>query len=172
MIKEGYNGIHHIDKLHSFCNTNLIITSRFEYWAEPDGKGLVFGVKNVATPSVYRHAMTAAVKKSLSTYPQVLWLTLIYARVDLSSIKAIAHDGVTLQVLVERDGRTANRRRHRSYFLESLPAPLQAFQGLLQLAALFASLLQQSDNGLTARKQLLDHIRMIGVNSSNVAASG
>ena len=55
-------------------------------------------------------------------------------KVDLSSIKAIAHDGVTLNVLIERDGRTANRRRHRTYCLESLPASLQAFQGLLQLA--------------------------------------
>ncbi len=77
----------------------------------------------------------------------------------------ITHDGVTLQILVERNGRTANRRRHRTYCLESLPAPLQAFQGLLQLAALFASLLQQSDNGLTARTQLLDRTRMIPVNS-------
>jgi hypothetical protein len=46
-------------------------------------------------------------------------------KVDLSSIKAIAHDAVTLQVLIERD---------RGYCLESLPAPEQAFQGLLQLA--------------------------------------
>jgi hypothetical protein len=43
-------------------------------------------------------------------------------KVDLSFIKAITHDGVTLQVLVERD---------RGYCLESLPAPPQAFQGLL-----------------------------------------
>ena len=93
-------------------------------------------------------------------------------KVDLSSIKAIAHDGVTLQILIERDGRTANRRRHRTYCLESLPALQQAFQGLLQLAALFTTLLQQSDNGLTARTQLLDQIRMIPVNSSNVAAIG
>ena len=42
--------------------TDLIITSRFEYWAEPDDKGLVFGVKNVAAPAVYRQAMTEAVK--------------------------------------------------------------------------------------------------------------
>ena len=55
-------------------------------------------------------------------------------KVDLSSIKAIAHDAVTLQVLIERDGGTANRRRHGGYCLESLPAPEQAFQGLLQLA--------------------------------------
>jgi hypothetical protein len=48
----------------------------------------------------------------------------------------------------------------------------QAFQGLQQLAALFASLLQQFPNGLTARTQLLDQIRMIPVNSSNVAAIG
>ncbi|MBW4641263.1 MAG: hypothetical protein KME05_24225 [Gloeocapsa sp. UFS-A4-WI-NPMV-4B04] len=83
----------------------------------------------------------------------------------------MAHDGVSLNVLIEHDGRTANRRRHRTYCLESLPAPLQAFQGLLQLAQ-FASLLQQSNNGLTARTQLLDQIRMIPVNSSNVAAIG
>ena len=83
-------------------------------------------------------------------------------KVDLSLIKAIAHDGVTLNVLIERD---------RSYFLESLRAPLQAFQGLLQLAQ-FTTLLQQSDNGLTARKQLLNQIHMIPVNSSNVAAIG
>ena len=83
-------------------------------------------------------------------------------KADLSSIKTIAHNGVTLQVLIERNG---------GYCLESLPAPQQAFQGLLQLAQ-FTTLLQQSDNGLTARTQLLDQIRMIGVNSSNVAAIG
>lgn len=54
-------------------------------------------------------------------------------RVDFSSIKAIAHNGVTLNVLIERNG---------GYCLESLPAPLQAFQGLLQLAQ-FTTLLQQ-----------------------------
>ena len=42
--------------------TDLLLTSRFEYWAEPEGSGLVFGVKNVATPSVYRQAMAEAVK--------------------------------------------------------------------------------------------------------------
>jgi hypothetical protein len=42
--------------------TDLIITSRFEYWAEPDGKGLIFDVKNVAAPPAYRQAMTEAVK--------------------------------------------------------------------------------------------------------------
>ena len=30
-------------------------------------------------------------------------------KIDLSSIKAIAHDGVSLQVLVERAGRFANQ---------------------------------------------------------------
>lgn len=69
---------------------------------------------------------------------------------------------IAINVLIERNG---------SYCLESLPAPLQAFQGLQQLAQ-FTSLLQQSDNGLTARTQLLDQIRMIPVNSSNVAAIG
>ena len=51
------------------------------------------------------------------------------------------------------------------------PYPLQAFQGLQQLAQ-FTTELQQSGNGLTARTQLLDQIRMIPVNSSNVAAIG
>lgn len=78
----------------------------------------------------------------------------------------------TLQILVERDGRTANRRRHRGYCLESLPASEQAFQGLLQLAALFTTEIQQSDNRLTARTQLLDQIWMIPVTSSYVAATG
>lgn len=54
----------------------------------------------------------------------------------------IAHDGVTLQVLIERNG---------GYCLESLPAPEQAFQGLQQLAQ-FATLLQRSDNGSTTIK--------------------
>ena len=40
-------------------------------------------------------------------------------KVDLSPIKAIAHDGVSLNVLIERNG---------GYCLESLPAPEQAFQ--------------------------------------------
>ena len=42
--------------------TDLLLTSRFQYWAETDGKGLVFGVKNVAAPAVYRQAMLEAVK--------------------------------------------------------------------------------------------------------------
>lgn len=83
-------------------------------------------------------------------------------KVDFSPIIAIAHDGVSLQVLLE----TAN-----GYSIESLPAPLQAFQGLQQLAQ-FATLTQQSSNGLTARTQLLDQIQMIPVTSSNVAAIG
>lgn len=91
-------------------------------------------------------------------------------KVDLSPIKAISHDGVTLNVLIERDGRTANRRRHRGYCLESLSALLQAFQGLLQLAQF--TILQQSDNRLMAHTQLLDQIRMIPVNFSNVSAIG
>jgi hypothetical protein len=70
---------------------------------------------------------------------------------SMSSSNAIAHDGVTLNVLIERNG---------GYCLESPPTPEQAFQGLQQLAQ-FASLLQQSDNGLTARTQLLNQIRII-----------
>lgn len=51
------------------------------------------------------------------------------AKIDLSAIRAIAHDGSTLQVLLETDN---------GYSIESLPAPQQAFQGLLQLARLAA----------------------------------
>ena len=62
--------------------TDLLLTSRFQYWAEPDGKGLVFGVKNVVDPNIYQQAMTEAVnnlqflgfkvrliKPSRTTYP-------------------------------------------------------------------------------------------------------
>ncbi len=79
-------------------------------------------------------------------------------KVDLSSIKAIAHDGSCLQVLLE----TAN-----GYSIESLPAPEQAFQGLQQLAR-FASLTQSTLNSVSARTALLDEIRMIPVDSSNI----
>jgi hypothetical protein len=41
--------------------TDPLLTSRFEYWAESEGSGLVFGVKNVAAPAVYRQAMIEAV---------------------------------------------------------------------------------------------------------------
>ena len=83
-------------------------------------------------------------------------------KVDLSSIKAIAHDGSCLQVLLETDN---------GYSIESLSAPEQAFQGLQQLAR-FASLTQSTLNSVSARTALLDEIRMIGVNSSNIAAIG
>lgn len=86
----------------------------------------------------------------------------ILEKVDLSAIKAIAHDGSTLQVLVERDG---------DYRIESLPAPRQAFQGLLQLAR-FATLTKVSSSGATAREQLLAEIKMLPVKSSNIAAIG
>jgi len=41
--------------------TDLLLTSRFQYWAEPEGRGLVFGVKNVVDPHTYQQAMTEAV---------------------------------------------------------------------------------------------------------------
>lgn len=72
-------------------------------------------------------------------------------KVDLSAIKAIAHDGAALQVLIERSG---------SFQIEQIPAPEQAFQGIQQLAR-FAVLTQQLDDG--ARERLLDEIEMIPV---------
>ena len=83
-------------------------------------------------------------------------------KVDLSSIKAIAHDGSCLQVLLETDN---------GYSIESLSAPEQAFQGLQQLAR-FASLTQKTLNSAIALTQMLDEIRMIPVDSSNIAAIG
>lgn len=83
-------------------------------------------------------------------------------KVNLCAIKAIAHDGSSLQVLIERD---------RGYCIESLPAPTQAFEGLLQLAR-FVSLTSTSGNSATAKVQLLDEIQIMSVNSSTVAAIG
>lgn len=83
-------------------------------------------------------------------------------KVDLSTIKAIAHDGSCLQVLLETDN---------GYVIESLSAPLQAFQGLQQLAR-FACLTQLTLNSTTARTGLLNEIRMTPVSSSNIAAIG
>lgn len=83
-------------------------------------------------------------------------------KVDLCAIKAIAHDGSCLQVLIERDG---------AYSLEFLSAPAQAFDGLLQLAR-FSALTQADRNGTAAKAQLLDEIRMIPVVSSNIVAIG
>ena len=83
-------------------------------------------------------------------------------KVDFSPIKAITHDGSCLQVLLETDN---------GYSIKSLPAPLQAFQGLQQLAQ-FATLTQQSPDGLTARTLILDQTQMIPVTSSNIAAIG
>lgn len=70
------------------------------------------------------------------------------------------HDGSCLQVLLK----TAN-----GYSIESFPAPQQAFQGLQQLVR-FASLTQSTLNSVIARTRLLDQIRVIPVNSSNIAA--
>lgn len=83
-------------------------------------------------------------------------------KVNFSAIKAIAYDGTYLQVLIERDG---------AYSLESLSAPAQAFDGLLQLAR-FTALTQADGNGIAAKVQLLDEIRMIPVVSSNIVAIG
>lgn len=84
------------------------------------------------------------------------------AKIDLSAIKAIAHDGSVLQVLIEQAG---------NYRIESLPAPEQAFQGLLQLARL-ADLTQQGNDHEAVQARLLDEITMIPVDSSTVAAVG
>ena len=83
-------------------------------------------------------------------------------KVDLSPIKAIAHDGVNLQVLIERDG---------SFEIENLPAPAQAFQGIVQLAR-FAALTQETGDRSVVQERLLSEIEMVPVDSSNVAAIG
>lgn len=67
-----------------------------------------------------------------------------YQKVDLSPIKAIAHDGVNLQILIERDG---------TFQIENLPAPAQAFEGLQQLAR-FAALIQEMGDG---RRPVFEH---------------
>jgi len=42
--------------------TALLLTSRFEYWAEFEGKGIVFGVKGVSQPHLYQQAMSEALE--------------------------------------------------------------------------------------------------------------
>lgn len=82
-------------------------------------------------------------------------------KVNLSPIRAIAHDG-TLKILIECEG---------NYRIESLPAPEQAFRGIQQLAR-FAALIQEDTDLGTTREQLLDEIEMIRVDSSTVSAIG
>jgi KTSC domain len=80
-------------------------------------------------------------------------------KVDLASIRAIGHDADlgTLQVLVETQ---------QGYQVTALPAPLQALEGLLQLA--------QAISGETVSTEIQQErkITMIPVSSSNIAAIG
>ena len=81
--------------------------------------------------------------------PQVLALQ----QVDLSALKAIAHDGSCLQVLIAADSH---------YRVITLAAPAAALAGLLQLSQLLAD---------TTTHPTAD-IAMIAVSSSNIAAIG
>ena len=80
--------------------------------------------------------------------------------IDLSSIKAIAHNGSCLQVLVA----TQN-----GYRVITVEAPTAALAGLLQLSQLLAG-----DPSVTAiaSSQPTDNISMLAVTSSTIAAVG
>lgn len=83
-------------------------------------------------------------------------------KVDLTLIKAIGHNGTSLQILIEKDN---------NYYIESLPAPEQAFRGIQQLAQ-FVNLVSETGSTTASKNQLLDEIKMLAVNSSNIAAVG
>lgn len=83
-------------------------------------------------------------------------------KVDLTLIKAIGHNGTSLQILIEKDN---------NYYIESLPAPEQAFRGIQQLAQ-FVNLVFATGSTTASKNQLLDAVEMLAVNSSNIAAIG
>lgn len=87
---------------------------------------------------------------------------MIFEKVNLSAIQAIAHDGKNLQILIECEGK---------FRVEGLPAPEQAFRGIQQLARFAMLTLQESDRSVV-KQRLLEEIDMIPVDSSNIAAIG
>ena len=74
--------------------------------------------------------------------------------IDLSAIKAIAHDGINLQVLIQSQDKFA---------LQTFPAPQQALEGIKQLA--------QGINKLQLSTRL-EPIKRISVTSSTVKTIG
>jgi len=91
-------------------------------------------------------------------YPQVLWQTWFALSVLTSSAQGSdRHDGVT-QFLVERAMVAANRRRHRTYCLESLPCPSTSFFFACNLAW-FTTLLNNLTTAWPVRTQLLEDVQ-------------
>lgn len=86
-----------------------------------------------------------------------------FTRINLSAIKAIDHDGVNLQVLLETN---------QGFRVAAFPAPKQALLGLLQLSQLFTVNQLAANSEVSTTTQLLNQIEMIPVVSSNIAAIG
>ncbi len=87
---------------------------------------------------------------------------MILETVDLASIKAVAHDGERLQVMIQAEGKLA---------IQSFLAPRQALEGIKQLAA-FTMLVQDPGRPEAALTVLVDEISMIPVTSSTVRSIG
>lgn len=84
-------------------------------------------------------------------------------RINLSAIKAVGHDGVNLQVLLETD---------TGFQISVFPAPKQALLGLQQLSQLLTFNQPVDSNEVSRVRQDLNQIEMIPVVSSNIAAIG
>lgn len=84
-------------------------------------------------------------------------------RINLSAIKAVGHDGVNLQVLLETD---------TGFQVSAFPTPKQALLGLQQLSQLLTFNQPVDSNEISRVRQDLNQIEMIPVVSSNIAAIG
>lgn len=84
-------------------------------------------------------------------------------KINLSAIKAIGHDGVNLQVLLETNA---------GFQVVAFPAPRQALLGLLQLSQVTTFTQIANNSEVSTATQLLSQIEMIPVVSSNIAAIG
>jgi KTSC domain len=87
---------------------------------------------------------------------------MILEMIDLSAIKAIAHDGERLQILIQAEGKLA---------IQSFPAPRQALDGIKQLAA-FTVFFGDTSDLEAASTALLGQIARIPVTSSTVKSIG
>lgn len=84
-------------------------------------------------------------------------------KINLSAIKAIGHDGVNLQVLLETDA---------GFQVAAFPAPKQALLGLQQLSQLLTLNQLAANTEVSTVRHSLDQIEMLPVVSTNIAAIG
>lgn len=84
-------------------------------------------------------------------------------KINLSAIKAVGHDGINLQVLLETDA---------GFQVSSFSAPKQALLGLQQLSQLLIFNQLAANLEVSRVRQDLNQIEMTSVVSSHIAAIG